>query len=549
MNRRKLIKNISLSIPALYLGKNMKAGEFLTPANGEPIQKGPFQPTWESLKQYKTPDWYRDAKFGIWAHWGPQCQPEQGDWYARFMYEEGSRAYNFHVKKYGHPSEKGFKDVIHAWKAEKWDPGYLVNLYKRAGARFFVGMASHHDNFDYYKSKYQSWNSTKLGPKRDIIGEWAKAARKEGLRFGVSVHSAHAWLFMETAQHSDRKGSKAGIPYDGKIQKKDGKGTWWEGFDPQELYAQNHPLSEGSDNIHNIHKQWDWGNGATVPDKAYCDKFLNRTIDLIDQYDPDLIYFDDTALPLWPISDAGLKIASHFYNTSIQKKGKLEAVLNGKVLTEEQRLCMVWDIEKGRSDRLEPLPWQCDTCLGNWHYDRSVYENHSYKQAKAVIHNLIDVVSKNGTMLLSVPVRGDGSIDDDEVKIVEEIGAWMALNGEGIFETRPWKIFGEGPAQESANPLKAQGFNENSGKPFSAADFRFTTKGNALYVYSMGWPDNGKALIKSLAKGNPYRNESVNKVEILGGGSLSFRITEEGLEVSLPESRNELSYAFCLKIT
>jgi alpha-L-fucosidase len=465
------------------------------------------------------------------------------------MYDEGSKQYNFHVKKYGHPSRFGFKDVINDWKAENWNPVQLMELYKHAGAQYFVGMSSHHDNFDNYNSKYQPWNSVNMGPKKDIIGGWAKAAREQGLRFGVSVHSAHAWLFYETAQRSDKKGDLMGVPYDGKLQKKDGKGTWWEGFDPQDLYAQNHPLSQGSDNVANIHKQWDWNNGATLPDKAYCDKFLNRTIDLINQYDPDLIYFDDTAVPLWPVSDAGLKIAAHLYNNSIIKKGKLEAVLNGKVLDLEQRQCMVWDIEKGRSNNLEPFVWQSDTCLGSWHYDRSIYDNHQYKTAKMVIHNLIDIVSKNGTMLLSVPVRGDGTIDSDETAIVEEIATWMKTNGECIFSTRPWKIFGEGPAQESAKPLTAQGFNEGGGKPFSSLDYRFTTKGNTLYIIALGWPENGKALIKSLSKGNSLRPESINRVELLGRGELKFELKEEGLEVILPDNKPELNYAYSLKIS
>jgi alpha-L-fucosidase len=550
MKRRTLLKNLAVTIPALYLANNLKAGSFLSILSfDEQIANGPFQPTWQSLKQYKTPEWYKDAKFGIWAHWGAQCQPEQGDWYARFMYDEGSKQYNFHVKKYGHPSRFGFKDVINDWKAENWNPVQLMELYKHAGAQYFVGMASHHDNFDNYNSKYQPWNSVNMGPKKDIIGGWAKAAREQGLHFGVSVHSAHAWLFYETAQRSDKKGDLMGVPYDGKLQKKDGKGTWWEGFDPQDLYAQNHPLSQGSDNVANIHKQWDWNNGATLPDKAYCDKFLNRTIDLINQYDPDLIYFDDTAVPLWPVSDAGLKIAAHLYNNSIIKKGKLEAVLNGKVLDLEQRQCMVWDIEKGLSNNLEPFVWQSDTCLGSWHYDRSIYDNHQYKTAKMVIHNLIDIVSKNGTMLLSVPVRGDGTIDSDETAIVEEIATWMKTNGECIFSTRPWKIFGEGPAQESAKPLTAQGFNEGGGKPFSSLDYRFTTKGNTLYIIALGWPENGKALIKSLSKGNSLRPESINRVELLGRGELKFELKEEGLEVILPDNKPELNYAYSLKIS
>ena len=550
MKRRTLLKNLAVTVPALYLANNLKAGNFLynLPIR-ESIAEGPFQPSWQSLKQYKTPEWYKDAKFGIWAHWDPQSQAEAGDWYARGMYDEGSRQYNLHVKKYGHPSRFGFKDVINDWKGENWNPDQLMQLYKRAGAQYFVGMANHHDNFDNYNSRYQSWNSINIGPKKDIIGGWAKAAREKGMRFGVSVHAAHAWLFYETAQRSDKKGELMGIPYDGKLQKKDGKGTWWEGFDPQDLYAQNHALSQGSDNEVNIHNQWGWNNGATIPDKAYCDKFLNRTIDLINQYDPDLVYFDDTALPLWPISDAGLKIAAHLYNNSINKKGKLEAVVIGKILDEEQRQCMVWDIELGRSDRLEPLVWQSDTCLGNWHYDRSIYDNHRYKIAKTVIHSLIDIVSKNGTMLLNVPVRGDGTIDSDETAVVEEIASWMKTNGESIFSTRPWKIFGEGPAQKSYNPLTAQGFNEGGGKPFSSSDYRFTTKGNTLYVIALGWPENGKALIKSLSKGNSLRPESINRVELLSRGELKFELKEEGLEVILPDSKPELNYAYSLKIS
>lgn len=549
MNRRELIKQLGLSVPAFIFARHAAASGFFTEMSGEKIANGTFKPDWQSLKQYQTPEWYKDAKFGIWAHWGAQCQPEAGDWYARFMYDEGSRQYNFHVKKYGHPSKFGFKEVINDWKAENWNPDELMSLYKHAGAQYFVGMANHHDNFDNYNSRYQPWNSVNMGPKKDLIGGWAKAARKQGLHFGVSIHAAHAWLFYETAQRSDKNGPLAGVPYDGKLQKKDGKNTWWEGYDPQDLYVQNHPLSTGSDKVSTIHKQWDWINGAVTPNKAYCDKFLNRTIDLINQYDPDLVYFDDTALPLWPISDAGLKIAAHLYNNSIKKHGKLEAVLNGKILNVEQRQCMVWDIEKGRSNQLEPFVWQTDTCLGSWHYDRTIFDKHGYKSAKTVIHNLVDIVSKNGNMLLSVPIRGDGTIDSDERAVVEEIANWMKSNGESIFATRPWQIFGEGPAQESAAVLTAQGFNESGGKPFSSQDYRFTTKGNSLYAIALGWPENGKALIKSLSKGNPLRPEPISCVELLGQGNLNFEQKPEGLEVILPNNKPELIYAYSLKIS
>lgn len=550
MNRRELIKQLGLSVPALLVARHTTASGFFTEMSGEKIAKGPFQPDWQSLKQYKTPEWYKDAKFGIWAHWGPQCQPEAGDWYARGMYQEGSHQYKFHLEKYGHPSAFGFKDVINEWKAEKWNPEELVSLYKRAGAKYFMAMASHHDNLDMFESTFQpNWNSTKVGPKKDIIGGWAKAAKNNDLPFGVSVHAAHVWSWFEPAQRSDKNGPYAGVSYDGKMTKADGKGKWWDGIDPQELYAQNHPLSENSEDDGMIHRQWNWGNGVAKPTEAYIEKFYKRTIELIDKYSPDLVYFDDTALPLWPISDAGLRIAAHLYNTSIKKHGKQEAVLNGKILDEEQRKCMVWDIEKGRSNELEPYVWQTDTCLGSWHYDRSIFDRHGYKSAETVIHNLIDIVSKNGNMLLNVPVRGDGTIDSDERAVVEEIGAWMKNNGDCIFGTRPWKVFGEGPAQENAAALTAQGFNESGGKPFSSLDYRFTTKGNSLYAISLGWPESGKALIKSLSKGNPLRPEPVSRVEFLGQGNLKFEQKEDGLEVTLSENKPELNYAYSLKIS
>ena len=550
MNRRKLLKSLAAAIPALCLSDELKAAHFLASSPmPEPFMKGPFSPTWESLQRYKTPAWYQDAKFGLWAHWGPQCQPEAGDWYARGMYQEGSRQYKYHLQKYGHPSEFGFKDVINTWKAEKWNPEELVSLYKNAGAKYFVAMANHHDNLDMYKSKYQKqWNTTKVGPKKDIIEGWAKAAKRNGLPFGVSVHAAHAWSWFETAQRSDKAGKYAGIPYDGKLSKKDGKGTWWDGMDPQELYAQNHPLSKNSENDGMIHQQWHWGNGVTPPSQEYIDKFYNRTIDLINRYEPDLIYFDDSQFPMWPISDIGLKIAAHMYNKSIKDKGYLSAVINGKILDENQRKAMVWDIERGQSNTIEPLPWQTCTCIGGWHYDRGIYDRKAYKSAKSVVHTLADVVSKNGNLLLNIPVRGDGSIDEQEHSIVEQIGAWMNTHGESIYGTRPWKVFGEGPAQEKVAPLSAQGFNEGKGKPFTSEDIRFTTKGETLYAIVMGWPENGKISIKSLAKDNPLRPNAINRVDICGGGQLDFKRTSSGLEISLPENKLGNEYAFAVKI-
>jgi alpha-L-fucosidase len=544
MKRRTLIKGLAMGLPSLYLSK-LYGNSLLKPYLNNSVASGPFQPTWASLAQYKVPDWFRDAKFGIWSHWGPQCQPERGDWYARGMYQEGSDQYKYHIQKYGHPSKFGFKDVINDWKAENWNPGDLVSLYKRAGAKYFMAMANHHDNFDLYDSKYQSWNSTKLGPKKDLIGGWAKAAKEHGIPFGVTVHASHPWTWYEVAQRADKAGPYAGVPYDGKLKKADGAGKWWNGYDPQELYAQNHALSEDSLDDDSMGRHWDWGNGASVPDKAYCNKFLNRTIELIDKYGPELIYFDDTALPLWPVSDVGLKIAAHMYNTSIKKHGKLEAALFAKVLNEQQRKCMIWDIERGQSNQIEPLPWQTDTCIGGWHYDRRIFDNKGYKSAKTVIHTLVDIVSKNGNLLLNIPVRGDGSIDSQERTIVENIGAWMQVNSEAIYGTRPWKVFGEGPAIESAAPINAQGFNEGKGKPFGAEDIRFTIKGKTLYAILLGWPTGNDTLIKKLATGSDVG--SINKVSMLGSDNLNFDQTTAGLKVKLPDQA-PCKDAFVLKI-
>lgn len=529
MKRRTLIKGMALGMSSMYLSKS-----YASALLNKTYMPGPFKPSWDSLANYQVPDWFRDAKFGMWAHWGPQCQPEYGDWYAREMYMEGGHKYKYHLQKYGHPSKFGFKDVINEWKAEKWDPEELVGLYKKAGAQYFMALANHHDNFDLFDSTYQKWNSTRIGPKKDIIGGWAKAAKQNNLHFGVSVHAVHAWSWMETAQRADKTGPFAGVPYDGNVTRADGAGKWWNGEDPQELYAQNHPLSKNSQDNGMIHSQWAWGNGVSVPSKAYCEKFYKRTIELLDKYEPDAIYFDDTVLPLWPISDAGLRIAAHMYNSSIKKHGKLEAVLFGKVLDENQRKCLVWDIERGQSNKIEPIPFQTDTCIGAWHYDRPIYDQNGYKDAKTVIHMLIDIVSKNGNLMLNIPVRGNGTIDEKERAVVEDIASWMQMNSESIYGTRPWAVHGEGPALESAAPLSTQGFNEGTGKPYGPADIRFNKKGDVLYATMLAWPEGNTALIKKLANNSAGK---VQKVSLLGyPGEVKFDQTGEGLKIQLPDT-------------
>ncbi len=515
----------------------------------ESMQTGKYEPTWESLSQYEIPQWFQDAKFGIWAHWGPQCQPEAGDWYARHMYHQGHRQYEHHRENYGHPSEHGFKDVIHEWKAEKWSPEELVALYKRAGAKYFFAMGNHHDNLDLWDSKHHEWNSVDVGPKKDILAGWAQAARNNDLPFGVSIHSSHAWRWYETAQFADTSGDYAGIPYDGNLTREDGEGTWWEGLDPQNLYAQNHPPSMNSQERGSIHGQWHWENGVTLPSEAYCDNFYNRTVDMINQFSPDLIYFDDTALPFWPVSNVGLEIAAHFYNSNMDAhNGNLEAVLFGKILTEEQKECLVWDVERGAPDRIQERPWQSCTCIGGWHYDRGVYERDRYKSAKTVMQILVDIVSKNGNLLLNVPVRGDGSIDDKELQIVQDITVWMDINSESIYETRPWIVYGEGPKFETATPIQAQGFNEGKGGPYTSRDIRFVKKGNVLYATIMEWPEeNEEVLIKSLGTGSPFNSGKFDSAQLLGADLETFQFTAEGLKVRLP-SDSDLPAPLVLKI-
>ena len=530
-------KTIATLLLAFACSTGIHAQEYKVPVTNEneKMAEGQYEPQWESLKKHKTPEWFRNAKFGIWAHWGPQCVEGSGDWMAREMYMEGSWAYKYHVEHYGHPSEFGFKDILPLFKAEKWDPDKLVERYKRLGAQYFFVLGNHHDNFDLWDSKYQEWNAVNIGPKKDLIDGWAKAAKKHGLPLGISFHADHAWNWYEPSQRYDINGSKAGEYYDGKLTKADGKGKWWEGYDPQNLYAQNHPMSDRSWANNRVHWQWAWGNGATLPSKEYVTNFYDRTLDAINRYQPDLIYFDVTVAPFYDISDCGLKIASHFYNKNPR------AVMFGKVLDEEQRKALTWDGERGAPNEIVPEPWQTCNCIGGWHYNTSIYERGGYKKAADVIKQLVDIVSKNGNLLLSIPLRADGTYDEKEAAVLDGIEAWMNINKESIFGTRPWVKFGEGPVAEKDIKVNAQGFNDGLFTGMTAADIRFNQTKKHLYVTPMGWPADGKLVVKSLAKGNPHFRKSITWVELLGYGKLKAKQTAEGLEVQLPAPTNDIA--------
>jgi alpha-L-fucosidase len=507
------------------------------------ITPGPFKPDWDSLKaQYQAPDWFRDAKFGIWAHWSAQCVPEAGDWYARQMYIQGNKQYDDHLARFGHPADSGFMEMDNRWKAENWNPEALLDLYAKAGAKYFVSLANHHDNFDNYNSRFHDWNSTRVGPKRDIVGAWAKAARARGLKFGVSNHSAHSWHWFQVAYGYDPEGARAGQRYDAwKLTKYDGKGKWWEGLDPQELYAGAvMPMPDGITSIKDanaFHETHDrvWNETPPLANPAFVRQWYLRCKDLIDSYKPDLVYFDNFDLPL---GQAGLDVTAHYYNSSIQWHGSLQAVVNCKALPENRRAAVVEDVERGFRADIVPHPWQTDTCIGDWHYNRARYNDKSYMGAAAVIHRLCDVVAKNGCLLLSIPVRGDGTIDSEERAIVEQIGTWTQRFGEAIYGSRPWKLSGEGPTQIASGQ-----FGEGKMKPFEAADIRFTTKGPVLYAMTLGRPD-GMVTIASLA-----RTGTVTRVEVVGSNApLSFTQDATGLHVTVPPAASH-DFGVALKIT
>ena len=481
------------------------------------ILKGQFVGTRESLKTYQAPNWFRDAKFGIWAHWGPQSGAEDGDWYARNMYIEGSPQYKFHLEHYGHPSKVGYKDVCTSFKGEKFDPEHLMDLYAKAGAKYFVSMGVHHDNFDMWNSKFQPrWNAAATGPKRDIVGLFKNAARKRGLKFGVSEHLSNSYDWLAVSHLSDKEGPFAGVPYDG--------------TDPKfaDLYHDLSPMP--ADFAKNAKAM-----GRDAPD-VWKQQYFNRIKDLVDQHQPDLLYTDGGI----PFEEYGLSLVAHLYNTSAKLHGgKVEALYNSKARADCATGTCVLDLERGIVDKIWPDPWQTDTCIGTWHYKRGV----KYKSPKLVVDMLCDIVSRNGNLLLNFPLPNSGELDPEELQVLSAITGWMQVNSEGIYGTRPWKMSGEGPALIPAAERQGRmGFNEGGRKDLTSEDIRFTTKGNTLYCFVMGWPGK-EALVKSLKPADG----KVRNVELLGRGKVAFTQDDGGLKVQLPESKPS-DFAVTLKV-
>ena len=461
---------------------------------------GPFRPDAESLKTYRAPDWFRDAKFGIWSHWGPQAVPRAGDWYARYMYVYGTNQYKHHLEHYGHPSKHGYKDIIDLWKAEKFDPDALMALYKKAGARYFVSMGVHHDNFDLWDSRYHEWNAVKKGPKRDIVGDWKKAASKAGLRFGVSEHLGASYNWWAPSHGYDQAWPMLGVSYDG--------------ADPKyaSLYHRAH------DEAYRDSKTW------YTTDKRFHQEWFNRITDLVTRYQPDLLYTDGGI----PFGDVGRTLVANFYNASIANHGgKLEAVYDHKDIGSGEfiREAGVQDVERGVMEGINPLPWQTDTSIGDWFYS----EGYKYKTATDVVHMLADIVSKNGNLLLNVVQYPDGSLPPEAMQFLQEMAAWMSVNGDAIYGTRPWKIFGEGPTKAAAGHFKED-------TVYTPQDIRFTTKGSALYATTLGTP-TAQVRILSLGRKAGLETRPVKAVALLGSKApLRWEQTDDALVIQLPAS-------------
>ncbi|HZK28319.1 MAG TPA: alpha-L-fucosidase [Thermoclostridium sp.] len=478
------------------------------------IKKGPFEATFESLRTYECPDWFRDAKLGIWSHWGAQSVPMYGDWYARNIYYEGTEQYLYHLRHYGHPSRFGYKDLVQLWKAENFDPDRLMDLYVAAGAKYFVAQAMHHDNFFNYDSKIHRWNSVNMGPKKDIVALWKKASMKKDIPFGLTEHLGATFSWWRANKGSDKEGAYKGIPYDGN--------------DPifEDLYLPNHEHYNPDQKFAEL-DPWFTSN------KQWHQKWFDIVREFIDLYQPELLYTDG-GLPFGEnMYEAGLHAVAHLYNTSAANHGgKNIAVYTQKDRKQEIYSVGVLDIERSQSPDIKPETWQTDTCVGHWFYDvRSVY-----KKPGHVIEILVDIIAKNGNLLLNIPQKPDGTIDDECTYIVKEMAKWNKVCHEGVHGTRPFRVAGEGNAK-----VHIEGFSEDA-VDWSSSDFRFTTKNNTIYAFQMRWPDNNRAVIKSLTPA-----DKVKAVRLLGVGNVPFEQPYGTLVVNLPDER-PTEYVNCLAI-
>lgn len=420
-----------------------------------------FNPTWESLEQYSLPEWVKDAKFGIFLHWGVYSVPAfESEWYPRNMYDSSTKVYKHHVKTYGSTANFGYKDFIPLFKAEKFNAEQWVDLFKRAGAKYVVPVAEHHDGFAMYRSALTKWNAYEMGPKRDVIGELAAATKKAGLVFGLSSHRIEHWWFFNHGKH-----------YASDV------------LDPKynDFYGPAHEENE-------------------TMSPEFMSDWLMRNIELTEKYQPQLFWFD------WWIEQPALEpfrksFASYYYNKGLEwNKG---VVINYKHTSFPEKAAQL-DIERGKLTDIRALSWQTDDAIGykSWGF----IEGEEFKTSKYLVNNLVDIISKNGNLLLNIGPRPDGTIPQEVQETLLSVGKWLVVNGEAVYGSRPWKVFGEGPTQVAGGS-----FSDNKDKPFTADDIRFTVKGNTLYAISL---DNAtsKLSIRSL----PLKNGKISSVEMIG---------------------------------
>jgi alpha-L-fucosidase len=466
-------------------------------------EEEPFQPTWESLQGYECPEWFQDAKFGIYAHWGPYSATKGSwntDWYSRNMYREGHRNYEEHLRNYGSVKEFGYKDFIPLFKAENFDADAWVDLYIEAGARFAGPVGEHADGFAMWDSEVTPWNAADMGPKRDVVAEMEKAVRKRGLKYVVSFHHQWKWGWYPTSDPNTDCSNPANAA----------------------LYGSPTPPSA-------------WGmNPNPRPDASFTADWLAKIKEVVVRHEPDLLWFDNRMQIL--SEKVRMEMAAFYYNQA--HAAKRPVVLTYKQPDLQEGTATI-DLERSRMPKIYPEPWLTDTSLSSssWSYAEGI----QYYTANRLIDDLVDIVSKNGCLLLNVAPRPDGTIPEEQQEILRGIGAWLKINGEAIYTTRPWEQFGEGPTKTPEGHLadyKFDGFGDN--------DVRFTQSkdGKTLYIISLGWPESGQLKVKALKRGA----DEVKRVRMLGHrGRLEFEQSSQGLTITLPEDRPS-EHAFALRV-
>ena len=472
---------------------------------------GPYRPDWRSLQNYQEPEWYKDAKFGIFIHWGLYSVPAFGsEWYSRMMYVQGSPEFKHHVDTYGPQSKFGYKDFLPMFKAERFDPKAWAQLFHEAGAQYVMPVGEHHDGFPMYQSNLTDWCAGKMGPKRDILGDLAAAVRSEGMHFATSSHRVeHDW-FMD-----------GGRSFDSDVN------------DPKyaAFYGPAHPRLVKAGYEDRLIEDW------TYVSPEFKDEWLARTAEIVEKYHPDLIFFD------WWIGQPSMRdqlsrFAAYYYNQGV-KRGT-GAIINYKHDAFQENSAIL-DIERGQLTDIRKQHWQTDTSLSNksWGY----IENDTFKSPEFVIHQLADVVSKNGNLLVNIGPRADGTIPEEAQAILRQVGAWLRVNGEAIYGTRPWTKFGEGPTE-----VVGGSFHDTETKPYTAEDFRFTSKGKDLFAIELGWPADGRATIHSLGQSSLGANQSVREVTLLGSDAkLDWKQEADGLKVQLGNAPIG-KYAYVLRV-